>query len=263
MFLVGRTHMITDRSLEDTIRYLKEVGYQGIELSILRGPTKILAWDYMDDYVIDHINKLCAELEMPITALSCHQNYVDDDVTFEAQKKLLRTAKKYGTDVVIMSTFMPFEQREGHPEVYDVLVERSRVLCDIAEEEGVSIAIEVEPNQLMHNLKGFFEIAEKVNSPAFKLNFDVGHLYLSEVDLFKAIQDSKEFIAYSHIENMCMGEHCHKLPWEGEIDLLAVYKYLAENAYDGPVALDLYLQNYVKVSPQCVEYINKEVFSKI
>ena len=79
----------------------------------------------------------------------------------------------------------------------------------------------------------------------------------------KAIDRSKEFIVYSHIENMCMGEHCHKLPWEGDIDLLPVYRKLKETCYDGPVSLDIYLQDYEKVAPKCLEYINKEVFSKL
>ena len=89
--------------------------------------------------------------------------------------------------------------------MYDKLVERTGELCKAAEYHGVKLAIEVEPNQLFHNLKSFFDVAEKVNSPALKLNFDVGHMYLSEVDLEQAIDRAKDFIVYSHIDNMCMG----------------------------------------------------------
>ena len=263
MYLAGRNQVIPRHSLIDTMRMFHKMGYGGMELSIVRGLSPVIAWDYMDDYVIDRVNELSDELSFPITAVACHKNYVTDKDTFNAQKKLLRTAKKYRTDVVIMSTFLPFEEREGRPELYDQLVKKTRMLCETAEENGVKIAIEVEPNQLFHNLKIFFDVAEKVKSPALKLNFDVGHLYLSEVDLFKAIEISKEFIVYSHIENMCMGEHCHKLPWDGEIDLLSVYRKLKKTCYDGPVSLDIYLQDYEKVAPECLAYINREVFSKL
>lgn len=263
MFLAGRNQVITDRSLTGAMVMFHRLGYKGMELSIVRGLTNVLALDYMDDYVIERVNELSDELAFPITALACHQNYATDELTFNAQKQLLKAAPKYRTDVVIMSTFMPFEQREGHPEVYDKLVERTRELCSIAEANGVKIAIEVEPNQLFHNLKRFFDVAEKVNSPAFKLNFDVGHMYLSEVDLMAAIDKAKDFIIYSHIDNMCMGEHCHKLPWDGEIDLLPVYRKLKETCYDGAVSLDIYLQNYEEVSPKCIQYVNGEVFSKL
>ena len=263
MFLVARNQVILNRSLTDTMRMFSKIGYKGMELGIVRGLTDVLALDYMDDYVINEVNRISDELSFPITALACHHNYATNDLTFEAQKKLLKTAKKYRTDVVIMSTFIPLEDRENNPEIYDTLLVRTKELCAIAEDNGVKIAIEVEPNQLFHNLKRFFDMADKVNSPAFKLNFDVGHIYLSEIDLMEAIDKSKDFIVYSHIENMCMGEHCHKLPWDGDIDLLPVYRKLKETCYDGAVSLDIYLQDYEKVSPKCVEYINKEIFSKL
>jgi sugar phosphate isomerase/epimerase len=263
MYLAGRNQVIKRHSLIDTMRMFHRMGYGGMELSIVRGMFPVLALDYIDDYVINEVNAVSDELSFPITALACHQNYVINEDTFNAQIKLLKVAKKYRTDVVIMSTAIPNQDREDHPELYDELVKKTRALCDVAEENGVKIAIEVEPNQLFHNLKIFFDVAEKVKSPSFKLNFDVGHLYLSEVDLFKAIDKSKDFIVYSHIENMCMGEHCHKLPWDGEIDLLSVYRKLKETCYDGPVSLDIYLQDYEKVAPECLDYINREVFSKL
>lgn len=263
MFLAARNQVILNRSLIDTMRMFSKIGYEGMELSIVRGLTDVLALDYLDDYVIQQVNAVSDELSFPITALACHQNYATSDLTFQAQKELLKVARKYRTDVVIMSTFMPFEEREGNPEIYEKLAERTKELCAVAEDNGVKIAIEVEPNQLFHNLKRFFDVADKVNSPAFKLNFDVGHIFLSEVDILAAIDQSKDFIVYSHIDNMCMGEHCHKLPWDGEIDLLPVYQKLKDTCYDGAVSLDIYLQDYEKVSPQCVAYINREIFSKL
>ena len=263
MFLAGRNQVMPGHSVIGAMKRFKELGYEGMELSIVRALTDVIAFDYMDDYVIERVNEVSKEIDLPITAVSCHQNYAISDLVFEAQKQLIKAAPKYGTDIVIMSTFIPFEQREGHPEVYDQLLTRTKALCDVAEDHGVKIAIEVEPNQLIHNLKIFFDIADKVNSPAYKLNFDVGHIYLSEADLYKAMEQSRDFTVYSHVENMCRGEHCHKLPWEGDIDLLAAYRKLKSCGYDGAVSLDIYLQDYEKVSPDCVKYLNEEVFSKL
>lgn len=263
MFLAGRNHMITNRSLISTMRMFHEMGYGGLELSLVRGNSTVLAWDYLDDYVIDKVNETSMELGFPITALACHQNYVVNEDAYEAQKMLIKKAHKYHTDVLIVSTFVPYEERENHPELYTLLLERTRSLCDLAEYHGVNVAIEVEPNQLFHNLKIFLDVADQLNSPAFKLNFDVGHIYLSENDLYEAIEKTKDFIVYSHIDNMCMGEHCHKLPWDGEIHLQPVYRKLKETGYNGAVSLDIYLQDYEKVAPKCLEYINKEIFDKI
>jgi len=263
MFLAIRNQAVLRRSVIETMKLFKEMGYGGMELELVRGLTSILALDYLDDYMIDKINEVSDELSFPVTALGCHQNYVTCDFTFETQKKLLRTAPKYNTDVVIVSTFIPDEQKENHPELYDILTIRTRELCNIAEESGVYLAIEVEPHQLFNNLRIFFDVADKVKSPALKLNFDVGHIFLSEPDLEKAIDDAKGFIVYAHIENMVRGEHAHKLPWDGDIDLPAVFRKLKETCYDGPVGLDLYLHDYEEAAPKCLEYINREVFSKL
>ena len=255
MYLAGRSHIIRNRSLIDTMRMFHEMGYGGLELSLQHGMGNWLDVNYLDDYVIHKVNEVSQELSFPITVLACHQNFVNDDYTFEIEKRLIQTAPKYhlASNVVILSTFMPYDVRElNQKEIYDQLVERTKILCKIAEDSGVQIAIEVEPNQLIHNLKIFFDVAEQVNSPAYKLNFDVGHIYLSEVDIPKAIDRAKDFIVYSHIDNMCMGEHCHKLPWEGEIDLRAAYQKLKDTCYDGPVSLDIYLQNYEAVAPSAL-----------
>ena len=90
-----------------------------------------------------------------------------------------------------MSTFVEDQEKENHPELYDKLAVRTKELCNVAEDNGVKLVIEVEPHQLFQNLKSFFDVADKVNSPAFKLNFDIGHMYLSEVDLEKSDRSSQ------------------------------------------------------------------------
>lgn len=263
MYLALRNQAVLRHSIIDTMRHFKKLGYGGIEIELVRGLTSVLALDCLDDYMIDKINDVSQEISFPVTAVACHQNYVTDDFTFEVQKKLIRIAPKYHTDLVIASTFVDDFEKEHHPELYDLLEVRTKELCNLAEDSGVKFTIEVEPHQLLNNLRSFFQVAEKVNSPAFKLNFDVGHIFLSEKDIFKAIDDAKDFIVYSHIENMILGEHAHKLPWEGDIDLLAVYRKMKETCYDGPVSLDLYLQDYETVAPDCLKYINENIFSKL
>ncbi|EMS71206.1 sugar phosphate isomerase/epimerase family protein [Ruminiclostridium cellobioparum] len=264
MILAGRNQVMPNRSLEYNIRKFKEFGYDGIELSLIHGMSSFVMTDYLDHYIISHTVELCRELDnFKITALAAHANYVTDDFIFDVQKSLLKAAPRYGTNIVIMSTFTPFELRENNPSLYKELEIRTRELAKMAEEYGVYIAIEVEPGQLFRNLDIFLAMADRINSPALKLNFDVGHIYLSEVDIIKAIERSKQYIVHSHIDNMCMGEHCHKLPWDGEIDLVSAYRKLKSAGFDGGVSVDIYLQDYEAVSPQCVKYIKEEVFSKL
>ena len=263
MYLALRNQAVLRRSVVEAMRLFKEWGYGGIEIEMVRGLTDILALDYLEDFFIDKVNEVSAELNFPVTALACHQNYATDDFTVEATKRLIRTAPKYNTNLVIVSTAISDYEKEHHPEIYDVLDVRTKELCNIAEECGVNFTIEVEPHQLFSDLRNFYRVAEKVKSPNFKLNFDIGHIFLSEPDIYQAIDDAKDFIVYSHIENMLRGEHAHKLPWDGDIDVLAVYKKMKETCYDGPITLDLYLQDYEEVAKDCADWINNEIIAKL
>ena len=48
---------------------------------------------------------------------------------------------------------------------------------------------------------------------------------------------------------MCMGEHCHKLPWEGGDRPAGGVSEIKDTCYDGPVSLDIYLQDYEGLQP--------------
>ena len=263
MNIAGRNAALPHMSVTEAIRFFQNTGFDALELSPLRGQEIVL--EMTEDFMIRHI--LSCVREQPgffISALSCHANYATDDFIYSVQEKLLRCAHAYGTDTVIMSTYVPYAQRERQgKELYERLITKTRSLCRIAEEEGVQIAIEVEPNQLFRNLDTFFQVSEAVGSPALKLNFDIGHIFLTEPDMQAAIDRSKGSIVHGHIDNMCRGEHCHKLPWEGDLDLPAVCQMLKDSGFDGTLALDLYIQDYAQVSPRCVQYIRRSILDRL
>ena len=97
MYLAGRSHIIKNRSLIDTMRMFHKMGYGGLELSLQHGMGTWLDVNYLDDYVIEKVNEVSRELDFPITALACHQNYVNDDDTYEIEKRLLKAAERKGS----------------------------------------------------------------------------------------------------------------------------------------------------------------------
>lgn len=265
MKLAARNQLMHRFSLIDSIREFRKMGYDGMELSIVRGMTDSLALDYLDGYVIDEVNKVCREGERPfeISALSCHRNFVTDDFAMASLKKLINAAPKYGTDVVITATFIPFAVRENTEGLFEKMAERTKELTCAAMDNGVNIAIEIEPENICSNVDTFLRLAKEVNSPALKLNCDIGHFFLCEPDIYIAIERCAKYIAHVHVENMRRGEHCHKLPWEGEMDLVAVFKKLNEAGFNGFASLDIYIEDYYTAALKCADYIKKEVFSRL
>lgn len=261
MKIAGRNQALPHLSVTEAIQFMQQADYDAIELSLLRGNNTVLT-ELTEPFMIRHVLECIRKKpSFEISAVSCHANYVTDDFIFSVQQRLLRVAREYGTNIVIMSTYVPYSIRERQEkELWDKLIQRTRQLCDIAEQEGVYIALEPEPNSIVRNQDYFLRMAGQVRSPALKMNFDIGHAFLCEPDLFQAIGDVSSYIVHGHIENMCRGEHCHKLPWEGDIDLAAACRALYENGFNGTLALDLYLQDYTAVSSDCVSYIKHNIY---
>lgn len=263
MKLAGRNQALPRLSVTEAIQFMQNTGYDAIELSLLRGKGAYLM-ELTEDFMIRHVMECVQEKPgFRVSAVSCHANYAVDDFVYQLQQRLLRTARRYGTDVVIMSTYIDYATRESkRDELWDKLIARTRRLCSIAETEGVRLAIEPEPNSIISSLDDFFHLADAVQSPAMKMNFDVGHAYLCEQDVEGAILRAKDYIVHGHIDNMRRGEHCHLLPWDGEIDLAAACRSLNQHGFDGTLALDLYIHDYAAVSADCVRYIKDNVYGR-
>lgn len=263
MRLAGRNQALPRLSVTEAIHFMQQTGYDVIELSLLRGNGSYLT-ELTEDFMIRHVLECIQEKpEFCVSAVSCHANYAVDDFVYQLQQRLLRTVRRYGTDIVIVSTYINYADRERRrEELWAQLIDRTRHLCSIAEREGVRLAIEPEPNSIVSNLADFFRLAEAVDSPALKMNFDVGHAYLCEPDVEGAILRAKDYIVHGHIDNMRRGEHCHLLPWDGEIDLAAACRSLKQHGFDGTLALDLYIHDYAAVSADCVRYIKDNVYGR-
>ncbi|MBI4705802.1 MAG: TIM barrel protein [Deltaproteobacteria bacterium] len=54
---------------------------------------------------------------------------------------------------------------------------RPREALRRAEDDGVHLLVEPEPGLLIENVAQFEELAARMDSPMFGLNFDVGHFY--------------------------------------------------------------------------------------
>ena len=54
---------------------------------------------------------------------------------------------------------------------------------------------------------------------------------------------------------MKTGIHNHLLPQEGDMDLRAYLRTLAEVGFSGGLALDLYKLDYAAVAPGCLAYL--------
>lgn len=113
-----------------------------------------------------------------------------------------------------------------------------------AAEKGIFMTVESEPGTMVENTVDFALIVKDVNSPAFGLTFDVGHLAILGEDVLQAIRLLHESIINVHLDDMAGRRHLHMIPGQGDgtLNLKRILQELKAVGYDRTVTCDLYSQ---------------------
>ena len=109
----------------------------------------------------------------------------------------------------------------------------------IAEDAGVTICMEMlnskvnHPGYMCDNYAWAFELCQRVNSPRFKMLFDIYHMQIMEGDLIATIKKNIQYIGHFHTAGV---PGRHELDENQEIYYPAVMRAIVETGYQGYVA---------------------------
>lgn len=109
----------------------------------------------------------------------------------------------------------------------------------IAEDSGVTICMEMlnskvnHPGYMCDNYAWAFELCKRVNSPRFKMLFDIYHMQIMCGDLIATIKQNIQYIGHFHTAGV---PGRHELDENQEINYAAVMKAIVESGYQGHVA---------------------------
>jgi len=120
------------------------------------------------------------------------------------------------------------------------LVYRINNLLEVAKDYEVTLAIEPEPGLIISNTNEALLLLEEINSPYLAVNLDIGHSYISDKSIVKAIKNLKNRIAHVHLEDIKDKIHKHLVPGEGEINFKEVFAAFQEINYKGYFVVDLF-----------------------
>lgn len=109
----------------------------------------------------------------------------------------------------------------------------------VAEDSGVTICMELlnskvnHPGYMCDKSAWGFELCRRVNSPRFKMLYDIYHMQIMEGDLIATIRKNIDFIGHFHTAGV---PGRHELDENQEIYYPAVMRAIAESGYQGYVA---------------------------
>lgn len=128
----------------------------------------------------------------------------------------------------------------------------------VAEETGVALLIEPEPELLIETAPQFARFMQRVQSPAIALNFDVGHQFCVAEDPAVSFEALLPYVRHVHLEDIAASRrHHHLIPGDGAIDIPGFLRRARELGYSGWVTIELYpyMDNPVEAARRAFEHI--------
>ena len=240
-------------SVIEAIDRIARLGYRGMEL-MADVPH---AWPATTtDVQIDQIRHRLEETGLELSNVNAfmmnavqdfwHPSWIEADADLRRRRiqhtiDALTMARKLGARCITTEPGGPLEEGLSREEALYTFAEGLAEALRHAEDEGVLLLVEPEPGLLIENADQFLELAERMDSPMFGLNFDIGHFYCVNEDLPEAIERLKSFTRHYHIEDIAASRvHEHLVPGRGAIDLASALQAVRKTGYDGWITVELY-----------------------
>lgn len=160
----------------------------------------------------------------------------------EYTKRAIDLADAVDAPAVCLATGRPLP---GTPpeRAHEYLRDSLDSILDYAEEHGVKVGIEYEPELLVECTDEALALIADVNRESLGINLDLGHAAVYGEDPTEAIRRSAGHITGIHMEDIVggrRGKHYHRVPGEGNLDFRAMFDALDDIRYDGFATLELY-----------------------
>ena len=223
-------------SLDDCLRTLANIGYDGVEICFEHPDARP---ENLTPAAAKGIRQRAADLGLEIASVSYHADFEDEAERAENQLRAIDLTPYFGTDILIINArkTIPGQAEAQLAGFADTLRE---TLVPRAEAAGVYLACEPEPGMFVNGTPEMLELMRLVGSPRLGVNLDIGHAYLTDADLPASIAELGERILHVHFEDMPAGVHQHLVPGDGDMELDNVVAALDEAGFGGYYTVDLF-----------------------
>ena len=271
MKLAFSTNAFKKYSLEESIRLIKEIGYEGVE--ILCDIPHAYPPHLKEEHIVS-IKETVSENKIEISNLNAftlyaitdvyHPSWIENDdrlreLRIQHTNNCLNLARKIGAKNISTEPGGPVDLRNktinlsnsgsndksnGQYDIQklqDVFSEGITRSAKIAEEYNVKILVEPEPGLLIENSKQFLRFLKNIESDCVGLNFDIGHFFCVREEPVDLIYDLAEYIGHFHLADIAHTRvHNHLIPGHGAINFLSILKAISEIDYNGFITVELY-----------------------
>ena len=252
MILGYSTNAFVKFSLLEAIEKIAQLGFRGIEIMCDR--PHLYPPDYGEDKLA-RLKSLISRYGLKVTNLNSFTLFAVGDTYLpswiEPQEERREIRIQHTLHCLELADFFSCKNISVPPggpltnmarkEAMSLFHQGLARVAPLAEDLGVKILVEPEPDLLMENTREFNEFIKGVESPAVGLNFDIGHFFCAGEDPSAAFEELFEWIGHVHLEDISATRvHNHLILGQGAIQLSEVIKTMIRLGYQGDVSLELY-----------------------
>lgn len=244
-------------SIEDTIERIASLGYSGIEILAdvphawpagLLEERKASIRDTLarHNLTISNVNAFMMNAVADPRQPYWHPGWTDPDPHYRAirrehTKRALRLAAELGAPHITTEPGGYLAEGQTWDEAAGIFYDELMPCIEVAEEVGVGLLIEPEPQLLIERFEQYLAFAERIDSQQLGLNFDVGHAYCVGEDPQDWVAKMAPHTRHYHFEDIAATRvHIHLIPGHGTIDFAATLREIAATGYDGWLTVELY-----------------------
>lgn len=137
--------------------------------------------------------------------------------------------------------------------------ESIKPILDRAETLGIDVGIECEPGLFLEYVAELRDWIQRLNSPRFGANLDIGHSQVMGESIAYEVEMLKGRIWNLHVEDIPGRKHYHMIPGEGTLDWDALKSALQKIHYDRFLTVELYThtENPQEAAEKSYRFLNE------
>ena len=227
------TVLFQGHDLATAMQHIAWAGYDGVELSALKGMCEHLDLDNWRGQA-EAIRALAAEHKLAL--LSMEVASLDED----RLTKAFEAGQAIGIPVVNVGPGGKSDVEEDFLKQTDLLVK----LADQAAKYGITLCCKAHVGGSIYNTPTTLRAMAQIASPAFGVDMDPSHIYRAGEDPAQALPAVLSRVRHIHIRDCkgrgpSPGEPRDQACGRGDIDLYGYFKAMVNGQYRGPVCLEV------------------------
>ena len=253
MVLGYSTNAYVKFTVAEALERVAALGFRGVEIMCDR--PHLYPPDF-DAQALAGIQEILTRCGLKVTNLNSFtlfavgDTYLPSWIEPEAERREIRVqhtlqclevARALGAVNISIPPGGPLEKGMSRAEAFRLFYAGLERVVPRAEELGIRVLVEPEPDLLMERTSEFKPFMREIRSPMVGLNFDVGHFFCAGEDPAAAFEELFQWVGHMHVEDIAATRvHRHLIAGEGAIDFGAVFTAMQRLGYAHDISLELY-----------------------